>query len=436
MAKTDDIFDDLWDDAPSKQEPPSKTDSSDREDWDFLSDSPPPPRKKPPKKSGGILWIALAALLVIGILLLLPKNTSRPAPQISTPTLPPATQSSQPPQPTQAAEVQDGQPYRHFYQQLTDQEQTLFLQVLTALEAVEKTIGPLKFPDKRSLETIMEAIWYDCPEIFWYTGNYTYTYYTRSDYWEVTLTPSYHWDRQQAIQHKNFVDETLAPLLQQLKNLSDYEKVLGVHDFLIDRTAYTPSYLGTTLFEALHDKKAVCEGYTRVTQYALQQLDIPVIYVAGDATNSSGDRSAHAWTFAQVDGAWYLLDVTWDDPYLSNGQQKKLYTYFCVTTEEMARNHTPSLETFPRCTDTAANYYIRNDRYLSSYDTTTLQSWLATAAPDRSLSFKCADQSTYDQVMRLLKGSQFAELAQQAQVSVSNYSYHYDQVFYVVTVTW
>jgi len=427
MAPNDDLFDDLWDDAP-KQDPP-QTNSSSNQDWDFLSDGSPPPQKKPSKKKGGILWLILAALLVVGIMTRLPaeQDSPQPTPPVQTTPTPP-TQPSVP----DPARI----PYRYLYQRLSSQEQALFTQVLAGLSNADGSIGPLNFPDKQSIGTVMEAVWYDCPEVFWYDGSYTYSYYDRPGCLEVTLTPNYHWSKQQCMQNKAFVEQTLQPLIARLSALSDYDKVMGVHEYLVDNTAYTPSYRGTTFYETLPDGKAVCEGYARATQYLMNQLNIPVIYVSGAAVNSAGVRDSHSWNLVQVEGQWYLLDVTWDDPYFTDGTQQKLYTYFCVTTEEMNRNHTPDLNIFPDCTATAANYYVRQGRYLSAYDTATLQSWLAASAESKTLSLKCANKTTYEQVLQLLSSSGFHDLAQKAQVSVGSYNYQYDDVFYTITVKW
>ena len=37
----------------------------------------------------------------------------------------------------------------------------------------------------------------------------------------------------------------------------------------------------------------------------------------------------HAWNNTLLDGTWYLVDVTWDDPVSEYGDtERELYTYF------------------------------------------------------------------------------------------------------------
>lgn len=56
----------------------------------------------------------------------------------------------------------------------------------------------------------------------------------------------------------------------------------------------------------------VCEGYARAFKMLCNQVDIPCVLVDG---NANGDpRQPHMWNYAQVDDAWYGVDVTWNDP--------------------------------------------------------------------------------------------------------------------------
>ena len=55
----------------------------------------------------------------------------------------------------------------------------------------------------------------------------------------------------------------------------------------------------------------VCEGYSRAFKVLCDKAGIPCFLVSGVA-NGGG----HMWNAAQVDGSWYYLDVTWNDPVL------------------------------------------------------------------------------------------------------------------------
>ena len=58
----------------------------------------------------------------------------------------------------------------------------------------------------------------------------------------------------------------------------------------------------------------VCEGYARAFKVLCDKAVIPCVLVDGTAVTSSGSSGPHMWNYAQVDGAWYGVDVTWNDP--------------------------------------------------------------------------------------------------------------------------
>ena len=75
-----------------------------------------------------------------------------------------------------------------------------------------------------------------------------------------------------------------------------------------------------------------------------------------------------------MDGEYYYVDATWDDPSFDDitWEDPALradpplnieYVYFGLTTEELLKNHTfdNTLSTYPGFTATADNYYVREN---------------------------------------------------------------------------
>lgn len=59
----------------------------------------------------------------------------------------------------------------------------------------------------------------------------------------------------------------------------------------------------------------VCEGYARALKVLCDAKDIPCVLVDGHARNSIGSAGEpHMWNYVKVDGSWYAVDVTWNDP--------------------------------------------------------------------------------------------------------------------------
>lgn len=124
----------------------------------------------------------------------------------------------------------------------------------------------------------------------------------------------------------------------QIKNL----KI--VHDYLVESIEYDVD-AGKNVYNiygALVNKKAVCEGYARAYKLILDDLGIPCIIACGTATNSEGDTESHAWNYVQVDGNWYAIDVTWDDPVISGTgtvSDNIKYRYFLVGSDQFFTDH-------------------------------------------------------------------------------------------------
>ena len=62
-----------------------------------------------------------------------------------------------------------------------------------------------------------------------------------------------------------------------------------------------------TSYGAFVNHNAVCQGYALAFKVLMDRAGIPCCYVSSDAIN-------HAWNMVRLDGNWYHVDVTWDDP--------------------------------------------------------------------------------------------------------------------------
>lgn len=99
------------------------------------------------------------------------------------------------------------------------------------------------------------------------------------------------------------------------KEDSDVKKVKAVHDYLVRSTIYDYAnysrekvpMVSYTAYGALVRGTAVCQGYSTAFQMILEKVGIPCVTVVSD-------EMKHAWNMVQVDGEWYHVDTTWDDP--------------------------------------------------------------------------------------------------------------------------
>ncbi len=108
---------------------------------------------------------------------------------------------------------------------------------------------------------------------------------------------------------------------------------------------------------ALINKLAVCEGYSEAFLLLCWTTGIDARIIEG-----TGNGGAHEWNVVKIDGKWYQIDVTFDDPLVNNTIDttggNMSYDYFLLTTADMCADHTISScynDTLPSCTST--DYY-------------------------------------------------------------------------------
>ena len=143
--------------------------------------------------------------------------------------------------------------------------------------------------------------------------------------------------------------------IEQVKNSlvsrktgNTYEDIKMVHDYLVDNIEYDTSLSQNNIYDvygALVNHVAVCEGYARSFKYILDEMGIPCVLVIGTGTNSRGETERHAWNYVQIEGIWYAVDCTWDDPVVVEGgtvSQSSKYKYFLKGSSEFYSDHTPS----------------------------------------------------------------------------------------------
>ncbi|MFJ7953100.1 transglutaminase domain-containing protein [Lysinibacillus sp. NPDC096418] len=132
-----------------------------------------------------------------------------------------------------------------------------------------------------------------------------------------------------------FVDQTLNNIIAPMRRLSNFEKVKAAHDFIVLSTEYSSQTVSSQYspYTLLTENKAVCQAYALVLYRMLEKLGFEVRYVAGDAKDQ-----LHAWVLVNLAGAWYHIDVTWDDPVPDKPNEVR-YNYFLLSDDQLAEDH-------------------------------------------------------------------------------------------------
>ena len=133
----------------------------------------------------------------------------------------------------------------------------------------------------------------------------------------------------------------LDQLVDQANTLcqTDLEKVFYVHEWLVQNIAYDREHLSDDVQDdhnlrgALLEGTAVCDGYAKTYALVLRKLGITGVLV-------TSKDIGHAWNMVELDGNWYQVDCTWDDPVDGSDQLGYcMHKHLLCTTEEMNTNH-------------------------------------------------------------------------------------------------
>ena len=208
-------------------------------------------------------------------------------------------------------------------------------------------------------QSAIEAYTYDNPEIFYLSPN---KMYLNIETTTIGSNVTYNVFINNGNENNYFIDEFTSQgqvesainQIEQTKNQilqnrseNTYDNIKMVHDYLVESIEYDTTISQSNIYNvygALVNGRAVCEGYARSFKYLMDELDIPCTLVIGTGTNSQGETENHAWNYIQLNGNWYAIDCTWDDPVSSTGyvSQNSKYRYFLKGSNDFSKDHKPS----------------------------------------------------------------------------------------------
>ncbi len=206
--------------------------------------------------------------------------------------------------------------------------------------------------DGDMLEKQFKKVLADHPELFWLTGAGQGRMTTLNGMTTYRFYPEIAGEADEIIAMEMKLNYYVNEMVSAANQLgSDYEKALFVHDQIVsdceyDLNTYFSSSLAMTdgaqpaytAYGCLVNHKAVCAGYAKAYQLVMNQLGIECGFVTGTATDDTGS-DGHAWNYIKLDGEYYFVDVTWDDPVGGSGMSDICRDYFCITTNELLKDH-------------------------------------------------------------------------------------------------
>lgn len=259
------------------------------------------------------------------------------------------------------------------YSFLNDVEKEVYRRLRVAVLSYDRVIevSDINISNSRKNE-IVECFMADNPQYFWVSG--TYGLSGRGDIelsfsdGEVEDNAGFgNADSLKIDARRKTFNQVVFDIVSSINpNASEYEKELAIHDYITQTTKYdkkaevNPFANGVMdsaydAYGVIVEKRGVCNGYADAFQYLCYMVGINSNVVFGNA---------HVWNTVQIEGKWYQVDVTWDDPIKSDGSSGDgNHNYFNLTSAQMYKTHSLSTESVyqcikvPNCTATKNAYH-------------------------------------------------------------------------------
>lgn len=165
-----------------------------------------------------------------------------------------------------------------------------------------------------------------------------------------------------------------------------FEKLKVFHDYLVLNSTFELkdeiTNYNATIYNALGSGEAQgniqCAGYAKAMQYLCDKAGIVSMVVTGETNQGQ----SHAWNVVDIDGKWYNLDATWDDPILSTPNYKNIrYNFFLVPDsgihnithmhvgqKKLSSGNYITYFTPPACVDNDQNYFVKSGKVYNDFD--------------------------------------------------------------------
>lgn len=117
-------------------------------------------------------------------------------------------------------------------------------------------------------------------------------------------------------------------------NLSYEDNIKILHDYIVNNTKYDSdrsdnniiNYRSDIAYGPLFEGYAICGGYTDLMQLFLEKMGLKSFRVSS---------YMHIWNAVKINDKWYHIDLTWDDPVMSDGSTNLLHDYMLIDTNRL-----------------------------------------------------------------------------------------------------
>lgn len=200
--------------------------------------------------------------------------------------------------------------------------------------------------DKQKASQLMDAVVRNYQKEYGSDISGAFTYYVAYNRYDNSIVRlNFNYDEAGSdLKPTSYVDaetDAVNYIMNETNNMNDFEKAIFVHDWLVLNGEYDlelPDLMEEGLtdeqyeqrykkFALLVNGKGVCGTYGEAYEYIMNKIGVKCIYLSSKDMN-------HAWNLIQLNGEWYHVDCTWDDP-VKDRIGLSRYEYFLINDDEI-----------------------------------------------------------------------------------------------------
>ncbi len=282
------------------------------------------------------------------------------------------------------------------YKALSDEEKELYDKVSAAVSDFENEVTFEEPVPRDTIRKIYRLIYAQERKYFWLSSLF---YAPESEI--STLRLNYIYEKEDAEQKQIELDAAADAILTGLpENASDFEAAVYFHDKIVTGCEFSQSddHVNSA-YGVLVSGYGQCEGYAAAMAFLCDKKGIPNYMVCG--TNERGET--HAWNKILIDGKWYNLDCTWDDPILKRNDPDFVRHDYCLVKDDEIEGITHFTDelykNMPPCTSQEKNYFYGNglvyDTAAAASDAIREQIKAAALSGKREAELRLSDDDAY-----------------------------------------
>lgn len=141
------------------------------------------------------------------------------------------------------------------------------------------------------------------------------------------------------------LEEKVNSIYQNLiqPTMSHIDKIKIIHDYLIQNSTYDQekadyiingkitkdnAYKSETAYGVLMQKYGICSGFSDAMELFLNKMGLMTYKITSPT---------HIWNLIYIDGKWYHLDLTWDNPIVNGNGKLLLHDFFLIPTSKLSQ---------------------------------------------------------------------------------------------------